>query len=227
MHTQETEIGASHPLVLPTGRGVGELDQRGKLASLMRVISEQVAMPLDQVLRYLECAPDQGVGLLQALDDDVCLEHRRFLVGDPPWYWLSRRGAGLAGTGFDYRRPAISSLAHRRAMNEVRLYLAEQTGFTAEWVCEREIYRLQPRTELTPDALLRVNGEVYAIEVERSLKMKRDIREIVMEHSVRYDAVIYFCERRTYAFMKRLQRTGEFPLLSVRHMPGEKTGGSR
>lgn len=189
---------------------------RVKLA--LRLLSEQVAIPLDQLARLLGVSLEEAVRLVQGLEADGCLEHRRFLVRDWPWFWLSSRGAGRAGTGFPYRIPDVSSLAHRRALNEIRLYLAERAP-EGHWVCERTVYRRCDPNQHLPDALFEIGGERHAIEAELSHKNNREIREILAELSDRYDAVLYFCGPRTLRMMKRLSSEGRWPKLVVRRLP--------
>jgi len=184
----------------------------------LRLLSEQAAIPLDQLARLCEASLGEAVAIAQALEEAGCIEHRRFLVGDHPWFWPSRRGARLAGTGFPYAAPDVSMLAHRRAVNEVRLYLAERAP-QGRWVCERTVYRRRDPDDHLPDAVFEIDGERHAIEAELSRKREREIHHIVAQHSDRYDAVLYFCGAETYRAMKRLAAEGRWPKLIVRRLP--------
>lgn len=184
----------------------------------LRLLSEQVAIPLDQLARFLRLSLADAVALVQGLEEAGCIEHRRFLVRDHPWFWLSSRGARLAGTGFPYKAPDVAMLAHRRAVNEVRLHLAERAP-QGRWVCERIVFRQRDPEDHLPDAVFEIGGERHAIEAELSHKGHREIRQIVAQHSNRYDAVIYFCGPATYGLMKRVQAEGRWPKLVVRRLP--------
>ncbi len=190
--------------------------------SALRLLSEQAAIPLDQLARFLGGSLGKAVALVQGLEDAGCVEHRRFLVRDHPWFWPSRRGAGLADTGFHYKSPDVALLAHRRAVNEIRLYLAERAP-RGRWICERTVYRQRDPEDHLPDAVLEIDGERHAIEAELSTKRNEEIRRIVAEHSNRYDAVLYFCGPRPYLLLKRVQAEGRWPKLAVRRVPqGER-----
>ncbi len=184
----------------------------------MRLLSEQGAIPLDQLAHLLERSLAETVGLVQGLDEAGCIEHRRFLVGDHPWFWPSRRGATLSGTGFHYKVPELAILAHRRAVNEVRLHLADRAP-QGRWLCERTVFRQRDPNDHLPDAVFEIDGERHAIEAELSRKRDREIRRIVAEHSNRYDAVLYFCGPYPYNQLKRLQAEGRWPKLVVRRVP--------
>ncbi len=185
---------------------------------VLRLLSEQGAIPLDQLARFQGGSLGDAVALLQGLDEADCVEHRRFLVRDHPWFWPSRRGAAAAGTGFHYKVPDVAFLAHRRAVNEVRLYLAARAP-QGRWLCERTVYRRRDPNDHLPDAVFEIDGERHAIEAELSRKRDREIRRIVAEHSNRYDAVLYFCGPYPYNQLKRLQAEGRWPKLVVRRVP--------
>ena len=212
MHAQPSSSEVSRP-AKPAGRELGA----GEVAAL-RLLSEQGAIPLDQLARFLGGSLAGAVALAQRLEEAGCIEHHRFLVRDHPWFWPSRRGACLASTGFHYARPDVALLAHRRAVNEIRLYLSARAPEGA-WVCERTVYRRRDPEDHLPDAVFEIDGERHAIEAELSRKSNLAIRQIVGELSDRYDAVLYFCGPRTYRMMKRLSAEGRWPKLVVCRMP--------
>ncbi|MGA8744513.1 MAG: hypothetical protein WB507_01435 [Solirubrobacterales bacterium] len=184
----------------------------------LRLLSEQAAIPLDQLARFLDASLGDAVALVQGLEAAGCVEHRRFLVRDHPWFWPSNRGARLAATGFGYKSPDVAMLAHRRAVNEVRLYLAERAPL-GRWVCERTVLRQRDPADHLPDAVFEIGGERHAIEAEISVKHNDEIRRIVAEHGNRYDAVLYFCGPSPYRLLKRVQAEGRWPKLIVRRVP--------
>ena len=196
----------------------GHLELAGDEHRALRLLSEQVAIPLDQLARFLGLDMEEAVRTTQRLDEAGLVETRRFLVRDYPWLWLSNRGVRTADTGFPFREPDVASLAHRRALNEVRLYLAERAP-EGRWVCERMVYRQRDPEDHLPDAVFEVGGERHAIEAELSTKRNREIRRIVAEHSNRYDAVLYFCGPYPYRLLKRVQAEGRWPKLAVRRVP--------
>jgi hypothetical protein len=185
---------------------------------VLRLLSEQVAIPLDQIARFLDRPLERAVVVVQALEDAGCVRHRRFLVRDMPWFWLNARGARLASTGFVASAPDVAMLAHRRAINEVRLHLAERAP-EGRWVCERTVFRQRDPEDHLPDAVFEIGGERHAIEAELSTKHNHEIRRIVAEHSNRYDAVLYFCGLYPYRLLKRVQAEGRWPKLLVRRLP--------
>ncbi len=183
----------------------------------LRLLSEQTAVPLDQLARFLGVSLAEGVATLHGLEAAGAVEHRRFLIRDHPWFWPSYRGARLAGTGFPYKAPDVAILAHRRAVNEVRLHLAERAP-KGRWLSERAVFRQRDPSEHLPDAVFEIGAERHVIEVELSRKRNSEIHQIVAQLSDRYDAVLYFCAPRPYRLMKRVQAEGRWPKLIVRRI---------
>lgn len=184
----------------------------------LRLLSEQAAVPLDQLARFLGVGLAEAVRIVQRLEGKGLIESRRFLIRDYPWFWPSHRGAAAAGTGFHYKTPDVAMLAHRRAVNEIRLHLAERAA-QGVWVCERTVLGRRDPADHLPDAVLEIGGEQHAIEAELSCKTREQIHRILAQHSDRYDAVIYFCGPRTHRFMKGVQGEGRWPKLVVRRLP--------
>jgi DNA-binding Lrp family transcriptional regulator len=189
-----------------------------ELQRALRLLSEQGAIPLDQLSRLLGLSLPDTIAVLQRLDAAGLIEHRRFLIRDHPWFWPSRRGARLSGTGFHYKAPEVAILAHRRGVNEIRLHLAESAPH-GRWLSEREVFNRRDPNDHLPDAVFEIDGERHAIEAELSRKGRHEIRQIVAELSDRHDAVLYFCGPRTYRMMRRLSAEGRWPRLVVRQLP--------
>jgi len=186
--------------------------------AVLSLLSEQGAIPLDQLARFLGADLGEAMALVGGLQAAGCLKYRRFLVADYPWFWPSYRGLQFAATGFGAKTPALWGLAHRRAVNEVRLYLRERAP-QGRWICERKVKRIRDPRDHLPDAIFEIGAERHAIEVELSRKSPLEIGQIIAEHSERYDAVIYFCGPKTHASMKRVKAEGCWPTLRIQQLP--------
>jgi transposase len=187
--------------------------------AVLRLIAEQVAIPLGQLARFLDVEPEQAKRIVAGLARAGCVEQRRFLAGDPPWVWPTRRGARLSGTGFGPLAPTVRWLTHRRAVNEVRLYLAERAP-EGRWVCERAVERLLEPNLPKPDAVFEIGGERHAIEAELSRKPRPALRTVIASHSNRYDAVLYFCSPQARSLLDEMRELQRWPKLIVRDVPG-------
>jgi hypothetical protein len=112
----------------------------------------------------------------------------------PAWLWVTR--AGLAACGLAYRpaQPALSRLAHIRAVTAARLALEATAGFQAAgayWRCERRIrarHGVGVRQHL-PDAEVQWPdgsgvgwaGECWAVEAELTAKTATRTESIMRE----------------------------------------------
>ena len=164
----------------------------------MRLLSEQGAIPLDQLARFLGARSATAVGAASRAS-----RTRAASSTAASWFAITH-GSGPAVAAPRSRAPAsttrvpdVAILAHRRAVNEVRLHLAARAP-QGRWLCERIVYRRRDPNDHLPDAVFEIDGERHAIEAELSRKRHREIRRIVAEHSNRYDAVLYFCGPATY-----------------------------
>jgi hypothetical protein len=101
----------------------------------------------------------------------------------PAWLWVTRAGLAACGLGYKPAQPALSRLAHIRAVGAARLALEATAGFREAggyWRCERRIrsrHGVGVRQHL-PDAEVHWPdgsgvswaGECWAVEAELSAK---------------------------------------------------------
>ncbi len=209
MHTQRKAKGKG---------GSSCRDPTAAEIAVLRLLSEQGAVPLDQLARFIEVDLGRTVGVVLGLEEAGCIKHHRYLVNDYPWFWASSHGLQFAGTGFRATAPTVTGLPHRRAINEIRLHLAARAP-QGRWICERQVRRIRDSRDHLPDGVFEVGGERHAIEAELSRKRSDEIVEILAEHSDRYDAVVYFCGPITHSFMKSVKAKGNWPKLAVCRLP--------
>jgi hypothetical protein len=190
----------------------------------LKVVSEGVCVPIDQLACILGCGPRKANSLVSRLEQLGCVISDQFLTGESPWLWLNKTGARLSGTGLPSKgfAPAVRGLAHRRAVHEVRLSL-ESAHPIGTWICESRLYS-QVRNgdaEQVPDGVFEIGGERHAIEVELSPKPVPHLERVVTEHSERYDLVIYYVGPRTRRQLRRFKDSGNWPRLLVHDLPGQ------
>ncbi len=208
-----------------SGRDRPRRERRGhrptaEQTAVLRLVSEQVAIPLDQLARFLDADDGETASFVAGLAKAGLARQRCFLAGQPAWVWLTSRGAALSGTRLAaIRIPSLRHLTHRRAINEVRLEL-ESRAPEGRWLCERVVERRLDRNASIPDALFEIGGERHAIEVELNHKSRLALQHVIAFHSNRYDAVVYFCSPQTRPLLDEVRRSGCWPKLIVRSVPG-------
>jgi hypothetical protein len=219
MHTQTAHRNQTDAGGFPPRLSGGQLDALQGRA--IRLIAEQHAIPLDQLGRFLRSSQKKLAGALEPLEDAGLLISRRFLVDEPSWYWLTYRGIRLSGVGVIPYAPKLSTLRHRRAVNDVRLYVTRRAQ-RGHWERPGSVARRLDPDDFIPDAVFHFGGERHAIEVELTRKSPRRARQIITAHSRRFDAVVYFCGPATRSLLDRLARERRWPNLVVRDLPRPK-----
>ncbi len=189
--------------------------------NLLRITSEGIAVPVDQLARYLDRGASEISAVIKGLEELGCLHSHRFLDGDFAWAWPTSRGGRLSGTSIRARErpPALASLGHRRAVHESRLDL-ESRHPGGRWLCEGAFCSRRVTGVQIPDGAFEIAGKRHAVEVELSAKRPEYLRRVIAQHSDRYDAVIYYVGLRTRKKLLALKEDGRWPKLIVREVPG-------
>lgn len=181
---------------------------------------KQQAIPFDQLARFVGCESGQASRLAKHLFKAGFADYGRILHDEPHWAWLTSRGARLSGTGFASGPPRVGAMARMRAVNEVRLHIAERAP-EARWICGRSVIREQGRQGRRPNAVVEIGRERHAILVKHGIRQsewrERDILESLMRG---YDAVIAFCAPAPGNLYRRLAEAHHWPKLIVRDIPG-------
>jgi hypothetical protein len=198
-------------------RGGHEALRRRDL-DLVAWLGEQYAARTDQLEGLLGCGPRTVQRVLARLRDAGLLTTRRLLVGEPAWVTPTAAGLRAAGCGFSVWQPRVGLLAHVAAVNDVRLHVqARSPG--SEWIPERVLARERRSGAHLPDALVLVDGQRVAIEVELTVKSQRRLTAILDELAGRFDTTLYFCAPGPHRQLTALADSGRWPALGVRELP--------
>ena len=201
------------------GKG-GSSDRNPTVAevAVLRLLSEQGAIPLDQMSRFLSRSERETAGILNGLRDDGWIKLQCLLADQPLWAWLTGKGERFLERPRHNRRLGVQFLAHYRAVNEIRLHL-ESREPAGRWISEGELHRWLEPEVAKADGVFEVGGERHAIEVELSRKARSSVEKAIASHSLRYDAVIYFCARRTLSQLEEIRQCRSWPKLVIRPFP--------
>jgi hypothetical protein len=163
------------------------------------------------------------------------------LGSGPGWCWLTRDGMAATGLGFPAARPALSRLAHIRAVLAARIWMQASPAWRdgcAWWHSERRLRADQFAAGRTgpyghvPDAEIHwpslagrpYAGQVWAIEVELTPKpLARTIHIMTgLLAPVQYAQVVYLVDpaaRRVVSRAAACLPPGEQDRLAVRDLP--------
>ena len=145
-------------------------------------IAEMYGVQLDQLAAVLGVRPDRARAVAAGWRERGYAESARLGPG-PPWVWVTRSGLAACGLRYGAVAPALSRLAHIRAVTSVRLALEATAGYRqarAYWRGERRLRagcRVGVRDHLPdgevhwPDeADVPWAGECWAVEAELTRK---------------------------------------------------------
>ena len=164
------------------GAAPGQLTERDIAALLF--VADMYAVQLDQLAVVLSTSQTRAGAIALDWRRSGYAESARIGPGRP-WVWLTRAGLGACGLPYTATSPALSRLAHLRAVVSVRLALEAVPGYAAAGAFWRGERRLRAWTggrgglrEHIPDAEVHwpdgssadFAGECWAIEAELTRK---------------------------------------------------------
>jgi hypothetical protein len=187
--------------------------------NILRLVSEQGAIPVDQLARFLDCEEARARRIAGQLGKAGFTSCREFLVDQPAWVWTTERGARISGTGLSPWTLNVGSLPRIRATNEVRLQVRSRAP-NAVWISDRLLRRVNGREGRIPNGVVEIGEERHAIQIELAIKTKARAISIISAHHARYDAVVCFCNPQLRRLIERLARDHHWPKLIIRALPG-------
>jgi hypothetical protein len=198
--------------------------------SVLQLIAEQYAMPIDQLGRFVEVDERDAAEIVNELGRLRYVEKQALLAGQREWIWLTKRGADRSGTRFGGMRPEAGSLERIRALNEVRLQVARRAP-GARWISGRSILREQGKRGFRPHAVIEIEGEQHAVAIKlgqaRAPQVEQRFAETLM---ARYDAVIVFAgesRRRILRFLAQEKHWSKLVVRDLPRSPGDSRGDQR
>ncbi|HZR52147.1 MAG TPA: hypothetical protein VFB06_21870 [Streptosporangiaceae bacterium] len=157
-------------------------------------LAEMYGVQSDQLAGVLGTRPGRARSVAARWRSHGLTEQARLGPG-PPWIWVTRRGLTACGLRYSESPPALSRLAHIRAVTSVRLALEGTEGYRsarAYWRGERRLragcqvgarYHLPDGEVHWPDdADVAWAGECWAIEAE--LTRKTVVRTAAIMHEL-------------------------------------------
>jgi hypothetical protein len=192
---------------IDTLRFIGEQYAAG-LDQLQRVLGSQAGPGVQQAGRLSESAMRVWVARMKAVG---AIEQAKPFNALPAFVWLRPAGLQLAGLGYKYLKPALTTLNHLYWCNEVRLFLAQRRPGES-WIPERQLRsehaqaataRQRERLPDIPDAhLMTANGPI-AVEVDITDKQQARLDGIIARRAAQYFTVWYFCSPETKPLVER------------------------
>jgi DNA-binding MarR family transcriptional regulator len=185
---------------------------------ILDLISEQGAIPVDQLARFLDYKLDKAKRTVKRLHEAGLLRREKLLASEPEWVWLSKRGARFSTTALSAPRPKVGSLALMRATSEVRIKITKANP-DIRWVSRRVLLRELGRNAAVPKAMVEIGDERHAIEVRLTPGLEANLERQVRQRLSDYDAAVFFCSPKAMGQVKRFKEKYGWPSLIVRGLP--------
>jgi hypothetical protein len=171
---------------------------------ILRLVSEQGAMSIDHLARFLECNLDSAQRIADYLDEAGFLNQGRGPLADPNWVWVTKSGGRLAGTGLRHYEPTTTSTMFLSLANEARLHVAER-DWNVHWWSMRLLRRGAERLDV-PTAIVEADDEQNAIEIESKRRSRAELIEKYDRRCREFHAVALFCSARRVPTFEQLKR---------------------
>lgn len=188
---------------------------------VLRLVSEQGAIPLDQLARFLAVEVAEAELLAQRLERRGFARLREGLGGEPLWLWLTHRGARCSGTRLAALRPSLGALVRLRALNGFRHQLEVRCP-AATWISGRYLaLGSLGRGGGLPRAVVEVDDQLHAIELIFRASVKTEWYAARFERwSREYDLIVCYCREGHRARIERLVRKRGWSKVVIRSWSG-------
>lgn len=148
-------------------------------AEIVRLLVEQVGMPIDQFARFLRRDIDSARRVADHLEKAGFIWKGLGPVGEGPWLFPTLAGGAISGAELEPTVPRLLGFEKVRQLNEARLTIQEHAP-NAIWRCGRTRRREGMRA---PGAVFRSADQEYAVEVEPKA---RESKWLLKKYMARY-----------------------------------------
>lgn len=151
-------------------------------ADVLRLLSEQEAMPMDQFARFLKRDSRSAKAVAEHLREAGLIEEGIGPVDEGSWVWPTKHGARLCETGLKAVVPSLLTLVLLRQRNEARLFV-EGLYPEGRWVSRRMLLKGN-KGATVPAGVMEEGGKKHAVEIEVATTAPRTIAK---KYEVRYE----------------------------------------
>lgn len=192
-------------------RDKGQIRLNSRDITVLTWIGEQYAVRLDTLQRLLGREAQQATKVegqvsestarrvLERWKQERLVSSRKWFYGEPEWVWLTAHGLRQMELPFKAGQPSVALLSHVHLVNLLRLYTEATYKEFKQWRGERLLRQLHRGDSgfHIPDGEVVTDTGVIAIEVERTLKSRPRVEQIVQTLSHHYQRVWFFVTPET------------------------------
>lgn len=195
-------------------RDKGQIRFNPRDLDVLQWIGEQYAVRLDSLQRLLGRQAQQTTHaqnlitessarrVLDRWKQEKLVVGRKILAKEPEWVWLTPQGLRHMDLPFKPKEPSVSQLLHLHLVNQIRLKAEINYAELDYWRGERHLrheHAQNPKFHVPDGEVVRKDAQVIGIEIERTLKTRSRIAEIVEKLDSQYGVVWYFVTPETRA----------------------------
>jgi hypothetical protein len=145
---------------------------------------------------------------------------RKILSREPEWVWLTAHGLRQMDLPYKPKDPSVGQLRHLHLVNQIRLHAEVKYPEFQSWRGERQMrheHSHNPKFHVPDGEVIRTDGHIIAVEIERTLKSRRRVAEIVEKLDTQYAVVWYFVtpETRTVVEAATVKARDKFRVLNL------------
>ncbi len=202
---------------LPATSGITDRD-----LDMLAWTGEQYGARLDHLMDLMDTSRPMVQRIVRRLAASELVRVERIVVAHPTWVIPTATGLAACGLNYEVWTPALATLLHTGAINDVRLHIQAQRA-DSEWISERQLElekaKEKRRGRHVPDGVLILDGREVAVEVELSAKGFQRTETVLTYYSQLYDAIMYYCAPKAHRLLTQIKQTGRWPKLEVRELP--------
>lgn len=127
---------------------------------------------------------------------------RKFFYAEPEWIWLTAHGLRQMDLPYKPKDPSVGQLRHLHLVNRIRLHAEAKYPELQYWRSERRMryeHSKDSKFHVPDGEVIRTDNQTIAVEIERTLKSRRRIDDIVEKLHRQYAVVWYFVTPETRA----------------------------
>lgn len=186
-------------------------------AKIVRLLVEQVGMPMDQFARFLQEDADSAQRVADHLEKAGFIWKGLGPIEEGPWLFATLGGAAMAGAEVEPTVPRLLGFEKVRHLNEARLIVREHAP-DAVWRSGRTLPRRREGTR-APAAIFRSGDREYAVEVEPKARESKWLLKKYMDRYQRQQRqnrhLVVVCSPANAKRLERLKRECGWTNLSV------------
>lgn len=179
---------------------------------ILRFIHEFGFCHIKQIMKRFGMGRSRAYFHMKMLTRLGLVNHVKIMQDKHGAYYLTHKAINLIGLDLPLiRQIPLNVYVHQLTVVDVYLKLRELHA-ESTWISERRLNRennskgFKINDHLPDGVMVLANGTQYAVEIERSIKAKKRLEEILLGYSlqVKFKEAWYFCTTEVFSLIKKI-----------------------